>query len=93
MTTTFDLNAASPSQVPDVLRNAAQKYREDASELQACWQDDSAGRIWLALADTLDKAASMADATLQRDPVWRDPARKLETNARYSRAIERRSRG
>ncbi len=91
---TFDLDAASPSQVPQVLRDAAQKYREDASDLQDCWQDASAGRIWLALAKALDRAADDTDRVLQRDPVWRDPARvKVKPNARYSRAMERRSRG
>ncbi len=68
----FDLNAASPSQIPGILSAAADKFREDASELQHCWQDQSAGRIWNALATVLDRAAKDARATLQRDPVWRD---------------------
>lgn len=41
-----DLNCTAPEQVPLTLRYAAQGYRESTGDLQAAWQDPSAGLVW-----------------------------------------------
>ncbi len=52
----FDLDVASPDQVPAVLERAADAYRESAGELASAWQDPSAGGEWLKIAKILDRA-------------------------------------
>lgn len=53
----FDLNVSSPELVPLVLRATADKYREDAEELDSAHQDKSAGRPWRKIARMLDSTA------------------------------------
>lgn len=56
---TTDLNDPSaPDGVPDVLRFAATKMREEVSELESSWQDKGAGSSWLMIADELERAAT-----------------------------------
>lgn len=54
-------NADSPEDVPQILRNAAQGYRESVSELQAAWQDPGAGVDWEPIAKKLDQLADSID--------------------------------
>lgn len=51
----MSLDVSAPWHVPAVLAFVAQKYREDASELQAAHQTDHAGREWEWLARELEK--------------------------------------
>lgn len=65
MDKTTDLNdPATPEQIPPVLRRAADKMREQASELEAAWHDKRAGDAWLIVAKELDRAASRIDAKI-----------------------------
>lgn len=52
------LLAGSPVDLIEALRMAAQRYRQDASDLKSVWQDDSAGAIWDFSADLLEVAAT-----------------------------------
>ena len=60
----FDLDVDSPDEVANVLRDAADAYHESASELDASWQDKSAGRPWTIIARILEKAADQIDKAL-----------------------------
>jgi len=51
------LACQSPDALIAALQTAAQKYREDACELQSAWRDDSAGKIWESAAMELDRVA------------------------------------
>lgn len=60
-----DLNApANPNDIPQVLRNAAQKMREQTGELQSAWGDVDAGLIWSDFACILECAAASCDRAL-----------------------------
>lgn len=61
-----DLNCTAPEQVPLTLRYAAQGYRESTGDLQAAWQDPSAGLVWEKLADELEKSAARCDKIIAR---------------------------
>lgn len=53
-----DLNdPATPEDIPQIMRNAAQKMREQTGELQSAWQDAGAGRVWTSIAKELEKSA------------------------------------
>lgn len=65
MASRFDLDVSSPDKVAAVLRNTAQRYYEDALELQTAWQDPSAGRIWSKIARVLEQAADRIDRLQQ----------------------------
>jgi hypothetical protein len=62
----LDLDVSNPEELPRVLRATAEKYRASAAELQAAWQDDNAGRVWSAFADTLERAAERADRDIAK---------------------------
>ncbi len=65
MAQTTDLNEPSaPDAIPDVLRYAATKIREQASELDVSWQDKGAGRPWNMIADELERAATRITSKL-----------------------------
>lgn len=53
----FDLDVSSPELVPLVLRATADKYREDAGELDSAHQDKTAGKPWRKIARMLDSTA------------------------------------
>ena len=56
---TLDLqDAQAPEDVAKILRNAADKYREDASMLNGSWGDDGAGKPWLEIARKLEALAN-----------------------------------
>lgn len=56
---TTDLNdPTAPDGVPDVLRAAANKMREQSAELNSAWQEGGAGRPWDMIADELERAAT-----------------------------------
>ncbi len=53
----MDLDVASPEEVADVLREAADQYREDGLELASAHQDELAAAPWNLVAAELDAAA------------------------------------
>jgi len=55
-----------PHEIPQVLRNAAQLMREQASDLQSAWGDPQAGLIWSDFAKILERAATSCDTALAR---------------------------
>jgi hypothetical protein len=66
MSDKFNLDVATPEEVPQILRNVADSYRQSNSDLGAAWQDDSAGVIWSKLATILEQAAKSCDRLLDR---------------------------
>jgi len=62
----LDLDVESPVQVPQVLRQAADRFRESADELQSAWQDQHAGKVWTAIATILDRAASSCEKAIEK---------------------------
>lgn len=56
---TTDLDdACAPEDVVAILRNAAQKFYESQTELQAAWGDKNAGKEWATIARKLVKLAN-----------------------------------
>ena len=62
----LDLNVASPEELPQVLRRAADAFRESHESLKANWQDPNAGLVWAAFARILDRAATSAEKAIER---------------------------
>ena len=62
----YNLDVATPEDVPVVLETVANYYRESAGELQNAWQDANAGKIWSDFATILDRAAKSCLAALQK---------------------------
>lgn len=62
----LDLDVASPEELPQVLRRAADVFRESHERLKADWQDPNAGSIWAAFAQILDRAAASAERAIER---------------------------
>ncbi len=60
----LDLDVVAPDQVSKILRDAADSYLSDASDLDAAWQDKSAGRPWRLIAKVLEQAADRIDEKL-----------------------------
>ncbi len=59
---TMDMSdAASAEEAIIVLRNIAQQFYEDASNLEGAWQDKEAGKFWSRLARDLDRLADKAE--------------------------------
>jgi len=52
------LDVDTPKKIPEILREAAQQYRESTIELQGAWQDSKAGIIWEKIAASLEAEAS-----------------------------------
>lgn len=62
---TTDLNEPdAPDAIPGVLRRAAEKMREQASELAVAHQDRHAGKPWTVIAEELDRAAARIEAKI-----------------------------
>lgn len=57
----FDLDVSAPDKVSTVLRKAAQRFYEDAGELESAHQDRTAGRPWVKIAQALEAAADRID--------------------------------
>lgn len=57
----MDLDVDSPEKVADVLREAADQYRESAAELESAWQEKAAGRPWTQIATLLEGCAERID--------------------------------
>lgn len=55
------LSIQSPESLAETLRAVADKYREDAMQLQSAWQDDAAGKVWTIAADNLDRTAHVIE--------------------------------
>lgn len=62
----FDLNVSSPEELPQVLRRAADAFRESHEDLKLAWQDPAAGLVWAKFAEILDRAASSAEKAIER---------------------------
>ena len=63
--TEADLNAAaSPDEIPAILRRAADAANEAAARLQSDWQDESAGQPWVMIARELNRAADRIEKVL-----------------------------
>jgi len=48
-----------------VLRAVAEAYYESSIELEATWQDPSAGRPWAKIARILERAADQIERTIE----------------------------
>ena len=62
----MDLAVDSPEAVADVLREAAEQYRESAAELESAWQEKAAGRPWTQIAGLLDGCADRIEKAVGR---------------------------
>ncbi len=62
----MDLDVDAPDKVASVLREAADAYYDSARELEAAWQDRSAGSPWTKIARILESAADRIDKALRR---------------------------
>lgn len=62
----LDLQVDTPEKLADVLRRAAEAFRESQCELQSAWQDDNAGRVWLHIAKALDVAACKVEQAINK---------------------------
>lgn len=62
----FNLDVSSPDKLAPVLRAMSEQFIADAMELDAAWQDSSAGKPWVALAKVLERAAEQADKACKR---------------------------
>lgn len=62
----LDLNVASPEELPQVLRRAADVFRESHEQLKLAWQDPAAGLVWAKFAQILDRAATSAEKAIER---------------------------
>jgi hypothetical protein len=60
----LDLDVDAPDKVVPVLRRAAEKYHDSAVELEAAWQEKSAGRPWTKIARILERAAASIERTV-----------------------------
>lgn len=60
-------DAATPDDVLRILRNAAQHYAESQSELQAAWQDKSAGQCWAYISKNLERTADMLEKRIRAE--------------------------
>lgn len=62
----LDLNVASPEELPQVLRRAADVFRESHEQLKLTWQDPTAGLVWVKFAQILNRAAASAEKAVER---------------------------
>ncbi len=62
----YDLDVATPEEVPAILEAVANHYRESASELSTAWQDHKAGKVWADFAAILDRAAESCRKAISR---------------------------
>jgi hypothetical protein len=61
----MNLDVDAPEKVADVLRAAAQRYRESNSELQSAWQDNGIV-VWERLAAILERAAGSCERAVKK---------------------------
>lgn len=66
MSKTLDLDVATPEEVAQVLRAAADKYGQSESDLQSAWQDEAAGRVWREFAKIFERAAASCDKAVAK---------------------------
>jgi hypothetical protein len=62
----YNLDVATPDEVPAILHAVAGHYRASASELASAWQDASAGSVWDDFAIILDRAADSCRKTISK---------------------------
>jgi hypothetical protein len=60
----LDLDVATPEELPQVLRRAAEQFAQSESELQSAWTDPNAGRVWREFSKILERAAKSADKAI-----------------------------
>lgn len=66
MTKKLNLDVASPEGVAHVLRAAADRFADDACNLNSAWQDKS-GRVWMRIARVLDHAAVRCEQIVNQE--------------------------
>jgi hypothetical protein len=66
MTTKLNLDVASPDELVQVLRAAADRFADDACNLNAAWQDQS-GRVWMRIARELDRTAVRCEQIVNQE--------------------------
>jgi hypothetical protein len=62
----YNLDVATPEEVPCVLDAAADRYRESDTELMIAWQDGNAGKVWADIASILNRAAESCRRAIRR---------------------------
>lgn len=62
MNTTDLIHAHSIPSAVKIMREIAQRYREDAERIAADWSDKNAGKQWTLLANDLDRTADKAQS-------------------------------
>ena len=62
----YNLDVATPEDVPTVLETVANFYRESVGDLQSAWQDQEVGKVWGDFATVLDRAAKSCRKALAR---------------------------
>jgi len=62
----LSLDVDAPDKVAPVLMTAADRFYEDAGELEGVWQEKSAGRPWEIIAKELEAAADRITVKLKR---------------------------
>lgn len=60
----LDLDVDDVEKLPQILREAADAYRESESELSSAWQDKQAGKVWGKVAKILERAADQIDKVI-----------------------------
>jgi acyl-CoA reductase-like NAD-dependent aldehyde dehydrogenase len=60
-TTDLQDAADTPESVAEILRRAADKYREAPGELASAWQDPNAGKVWAKLARAIENCAASCE--------------------------------
>jgi hypothetical protein len=65
-TSMYNLDVATPEEVPAILEAIANHYRESAGELASVWQDGNAGKVWGDFATILDRAAYSCRKAISR---------------------------
>ncbi len=60
----YNLDVATPDEVPAILANVANEYYETQCNLKNAWQSKNAGIIWGDFATILDRAAAQCRKAL-----------------------------
>jgi len=66
MSESYDLDVATPEEVPAVLDAIAAHYRESAIGLMSAWQDRGAGEVWGDFAAILNHAADSCRKAIRK---------------------------
>jgi hypothetical protein len=58
--------AATPEELPKMLRAAADLFAQSQSELVSSWQDRNAGRVWGEFARIMERAAASCELAIAK---------------------------